>query len=209
MSDDLRLYPLSFGDTLSTNEWVEWHIHRFLDSSFVARMAHMGRFDAIGVAVILWTASYKEDPAGTLPDDDILLADKAKFKDLNAWREIRPLALWGWHQVLIEDRETGEQIGGRLGHPRVTTIAAKSAKRRDGQKAGREAARLAVQKTRVRAKLKEMGKKTFSDNADLVAQVAGWLDQSSLFVTAENIAAALASLHNIPRVVSMGRGAGD
>lgn len=208
MIEEPRLYPLAFGDTLSTNEWVEFHIHRFLDSSFVARMTHMGRHDAIGAAIILWTAAYKEDPAGTLPDDDILLADKARFRDLDLWREIRPLALYGWAPVLIEDRETGEHRTGRLGHPRVTLVATKSAKRRDGRLAGRDAARLAVMRSRVRAKLLEMGKKSFAENGDLVAQVTTWLDQSSLFVTAENVAAALSTLHNIPRVVSMRDGGG-
>lgn len=207
---------MKLGDTLATNEWVEWHIHRFLDSDFVARMARTGRLDVIGAAVILWTASFKEDPAGTLPDDDILLADKAKVRDLDTWRELRPLVLHDWSPVVIEHGETGEEIRGRLGHHgrhgvagRVTKVSVKSAHRRAGKAAGREAARMSVQRSRVKAKLKAMHRTRFADNADLVASVARWLDQNDLFVNEDNILAGLETLHNIPRVVHLGRGSGD
>lgn len=196
-----RVYSLSLGQTLATNEWVEWHIHRFLQSSFVARMLHMDRDDVVGRAVILWSTSYLEDPAGTLPDDDVLLAHKAQFRSVEQWQAMRDLALWGWEPVLIHDEETGQMLSGRLAHRTIERISAASAKRRDGKKAGREAHQLAVTRDRVKKKLADMGKKRFAENPKLLDEIAIWLGQSKLYVTEGNVAAALESLHGIPRVV--------
>ncbi len=208
------IYPLRFGQTLATNQWVEWHLHRFLGSRFVAHMLHQGRRDAIGTAAILWSESYREDPAGTLPDDDVVLARLAGYGvDVGAWTEMRLLALWGWSPVIIESADGAEQVAGRLGHRVIAEIAAKSAHRRDGRAAGREAGRLAVTKTRIRQKLISMGRTKFAENDGLVDEVARFLQASDLYVTPDNVAAALAALHGIPRVVDLSdrgaeRGAG-
>lgn len=208
------IYPLAFGDLLVTNEWVEWHLHKFLDGTFVTRMTRLQRFDVIGVAVILWNASLKENPAGTLPDDDELLADKAKVKDLDVWREMRPLVLHDWVPARVLDPETGEYLGGKLCHVSargglglLAQIAKRTATRKSAKAAGRETQRLATMRSRVKTKMKGMGKARFSENADLVASVTKWLDENSLFVNDENILAGLETLHNIPRVVGFGRGA--
>lgn len=201
--DSPWIYPLTFGETLSTNDWIEWHLHRFSNSSFVARMLHADRRDAIGTAVMLWTESYKEDPAGTLPDDDVLLARLAGYgRDVAAWQEIRPLALYGWSPVLIESAEHAEPVAGRLGHLRIAEIAARSARRRNGRKAGREAAALAVTKSRIRAKLTEAGHgENLTGNDELVSSLARFLEQSNLYVTAENVAAALMEVAGISKVL--------
>lgn len=161
----------------------------------------MDRDDVIGRAVILWTASYLEDPAGTLPDDDVLLAHKAQFRSVERWQQVRDLVLSGWEPVLVQDEETGQMISGRLAHRTIERISATSARRRDGKKAGREAHQLAVTRDRVKKKLIEMGKKRFAENAKLLDEIALWLGQSKLYVTEGNVAAALESLHGIPRVV--------
>lgn len=202
------LYPLSFGDTLATNDWIEWHVHRFLGSAFLARMKYLDRRDVIGVAVELWSNSYLEDPAGTLPDDDIDLADKAGFGvDVERWIEMRPLALWGWSPILIEN--AGETVAGRLGHKRIALIAHESWKRKDGRATGREAARHAGVKSKVKAKLLAMKRKTYAENDRLLDEVARHLSRSGLWVNEDNVLAALETLHGIPRVVSLKGGAGD
>jgi hypothetical protein len=62
-------YPLRFGQTLSSSDWVEFHIHRFLTSRFKAyclRDGEAGR--AIGFTALLrWSECYRQDPAGMSP----------------------------------------------------------------------------------------------------------------------------------------------
>lgn len=167
----LWTYPLQRGEKLVTNDWVEWHFHSFLDSAFLAQMLFQDRRDVIGTAVILWSASYRQDPAGTLPDDDVQLAHLAGFGvDLARWRVMRDLVLWGWTRCEVTDPEEAEPLRDRLGHRGlIAAIAAKSAKRRDGRKAARESGNLAMLKSRIRGKLEKMGRKKFAENGDLVA----------------------------------------
>ncbi len=204
-TEDLWLYPLKVGDKLATNDWIEWHFHSFLESAFVAHMLHKGRRDVIATAGILWSASYRQDPAGTLPDDDIQLAKMAGFGvDVAAWQEQRDLALWGWSHCLVEDPELAEPIRGRLGHRKVIApVAANSFKRRDGRKAARDAGALAVLKSRIRKKLEEAGKKKLSENPEFITDVAKFLDRANLWCTDENVAAAVESITRVPRVVSI------
>ncbi len=201
--EDVWLYPLQKGEKLVTNDWIEWHFHSFLDSAFIAQMLFQDRRDVIATAVILWSASYRQDPAGTLPDDDIQLANLSGFGiDIARWQAMRDLVLWGWSPCLVEDPEVGEPIRDRLGHRKlIASIASKSAKRRDGRKAAREAGNLAMLKSRIRGHLEKMGRKKFAENADIVAQITNFLTRSVLYCTAENVAAALESIARIPRLV--------
>lgn len=200
------LYPLARGETLATNDWCEWHFHRFLASDFLTRIKHAGRRDAGFVAIELWSRSYLEDPAGTLPDDDVLLADRAGYgTDVAAWREVRPYALWGWSPVIVDD--AGEALRGRLGHRRIAQIALESFRRKDGRRQAREAARLATVKHRVKGQLLAMGQRRFAENGDLTETVARHLMKAGLFATVENVAAALQVLHGIPNVVPIRGGA--
>jgi hypothetical protein len=203
-------YPLRKGDTLATNDWVEWHLHRFLSSSFVAQMIYRQRRDVIGTAMLLWSESYRQDPAGSLPDDDVELAQMARFgADVDGWKEMRALVLWGWSPCEIEDPARGVMITNRLGHEVIADIASRSAKRRDGRKQGREAARLAVARSRIKKGLEDMRQTRFAENKDLVAALSKWLDQSNLFITEENLRAGLEVVAGVPRVVALRGGQTD
>ena len=194
------LYPLRLGDTLATNDWIEWQVHRFIGSAFLSRMKYIDRRDVIGVAVELWTKSYLEDPAGTLPDDDVQLADRAGFGvDVARWQEMRNLALWGWSPVVVED--AGAEVHGRLGHRLIARVAMDSFRRKDGRAQAREAARLAGVKHKVKAKLIEARQVTLAGNDRLLEEVARHLMAASLWATTENVAAALFTLHGISSVV--------
>jgi hypothetical protein len=202
------VYPLGFGDTLATNDWIEWHVHRFLGSAFLARMKYLDRRDVIGVAVELWSKAYLEDPAGTLPDDDVQLSDKAGFGvDVARWQEMRPLALWGWSPVLIDDQ--GVPVAGRLGHRRIAVIALDSWRRKDGRATAREGMRLAGVKHKVRKRLHDLKRKPFAENDRLCEEVAKHLMAAGLWVTDDNVLAALETLHGIPRVVNLKGGASE
>lgn len=194
------LYPLARGQKLATNDWVEWHFHSFLASDFLTRIKFAGRRDVGLVAVELWSRSYLEDPAGTLPDDDVLLADRAGFgTDVAAWRKVRDLALYGWEPVMVETE--GLPLAGRLGHRVIAGIAVESFRRKDGRKQAREASRLAGVKHKVKGQLMAMGRKRLAEDAHLAEAVARHLMAAGLWATAENVAAALEALHGIPNVI--------
>jgi hypothetical protein len=60
--------------------------------------------------VTLWLKSFHQVPAGSLPDDDIVLARLAEMgRNLRGWRKVRPVAMRGWRRC--DD--------GRLYHPVV------------------------------------------------------------------------------------------
>lgn len=116
--DDLPIYPLPFG-ALLRGEWFPLHYRRLLTSRFAATVSPEAGF----YAVLLWCASAEQDPAGTLPDDDVELARLAGLgRDVAGWREMRAAgALHGWSQVLVE----GEgREGVRLGHAVIGRVMA-------------------------------------------------------------------------------------
>lgn len=60
--------------------------------------------------VTLWLKSFHQVPAGSLPDDDIVLARLAEMgRNLRGWKRVRPVAMRGWRRC--DD--------GRLYHPVV------------------------------------------------------------------------------------------
>jgi hypothetical protein len=208
IEDDFWTYPLREGDTLASNEWVELHIHRLLTSRFIAYALREDRRADIGTALILWSECYRQDPAGTLPDDDVELAQLAKFgTDVEAWQRVRAGVLHGWRACHVET-EAGYRTD-RLGHPFIAEIAERSVKRKKGRAQGREAARLAVTRSRVRQKMKGMaGLARVAASAQAVEAIVGWLDDNQLFVTEDNIRAGAEAAVGVLRVVPYRRGEG-
>lgn len=98
----IRCYPLAYGQTLCGHESVPFFFNRFLTSRFVAKATvQNGRADAF-TAVMLWMESFRQNPAGTLPNDDVQLARLAGFGgDLEAWGKARAGALYGWRQTHV------------------------------------------------------------------------------------------------------------
>ncbi|QPM89367.1 YdaU family protein [Pseudooceanicola algae] len=191
---DFWWYPLSWGDTLSNHDWIPLYINRLLTSNFVAYAVAEGRRADIGTALILWSESFKQDPAGTLPDDDVQLAQIARFgADLQGWREARAGVLHGWQSVTIEeDAVPGRRRGGRLGHPVIAEIAADMHQRKAGRDQAREAGRSATLRSRVRKKLAAMRvPKALRESDQVVHAVAGFLEKSRLYCTEENVRVAL------------------
>jgi len=189
-------YPLALGDTLTSNDWVEWHFHKFLESRFLSyALAEQRRAD-IGTAIILWSACYRQDPAGTLPDDDVELARIAGFgPDLAGWKEARPRVLYGWKPCSVD---TPHGAVERLGHEVIAGVAFESWKRKAGKVQGRAAQRLAVMRSRVRKVMQKVGLSRQADVPDVVEAITNWLDQGNLFVTEENVRAGAVAAAGVP-----------
>ncbi|WP_232446799.1 DUF1376 domain-containing protein [Burkholderia ubonensis] len=83
---------------------------RLRDSSLAMRSTG----DEFRCAVLLWCAAWHQVPAGSLPDDDIDLANYAGFgRVVDAWRGVKDGALRGWIKC----------TDGRLYHPVVAEKA--------------------------------------------------------------------------------------
>lgn len=189
-AQEVWMYPLRKGDRLANHDWFPFHGHQFLGSRFLALCNHAGRRDAVATALILWCESMRLDPAGTLPDDDLELAQLAKYgADIEAWRDVRDLALHGWRRCYVDvDGETVTM----LGHPIIAKNAADMMKRSKGRKAGQEIGRLHQRRTRVRKKLADLKvRKAIQESPQVVDQIAEFLGEQDLYVTAENVRMAL------------------
>jgi hypothetical protein len=83
---------------------------RLRDSSLIAQATG----EEFRCAVLLWCAAWHQVPAGSLPDDDAVLAGYAGFgRSIKRWQKRRPIVMRGW--VKCAD--------GRLYHPVVSEKA--------------------------------------------------------------------------------------
>jgi hypothetical protein len=68
---------------------------RLRDSDFVAKASAEG----FRAAILLWCAAWHQDPASSLPNDDVLLAKLAGYgRDVKGFAEIRDEALYGFEE---------------------------------------------------------------------------------------------------------------
>lgn len=203
MTDDLGdfwVYPLQWGDTLSNHDWIPLYINRLLTSRFVAYACAEGRREDIGTAVILWAESFKQDPAGTLPDDDVELAQLAKFgADIEGWKRARAGAMHGFRPCHVDgDGGHGAQ---RLGHLMIAEICQDLYRRKRGREASREDRNFAVQCSRVKKKMIELGNTRAAENPGAVRLVAKWIVDSGLPLTEDNVRRGMEAAIGAPRAV--------
>jgi hypothetical protein len=202
MSDDRKknlasdwLYPLTRGQTLRNFDWMPLETDAFLDSRLVAEMVYAGRRDVIAARVMLWAASWSQDPAGTLPDNDVQLADLAKYgADVKAWQAIRPLALHGFVPVTISGGEgEGEGEGeARLSHPDLARIAVGQFSRKMRRMQGNAEGNRTLQRHRLRGQMKKMRlRQAMIESAQVVDAILDWLNQHDRWITVANVEEAL------------------
>ena len=198
-------WPLERGETLSNHDWFPFYGHRFLGSKFVSRCVMTGQRADIGTAMLLVCEAMRQDPAGTLPDDDLELASLAKFGAIEDWLAVRASVLHGWEAVLVKDGRTGESEV-RLGHTALLEeIVASMHRRKRGRDGAREAATVAVRKSRIRGKMAELKvPQSIIRDDNAVSQLAEYFEKSPLYITADNVKAALIDvLQYTGRVVDM------
>ncbi len=189
---DYIVWPLKRGETLSNHDWFPFYGHRFLGSRFLSVSLLKGRREDIGTALILWTEAMSQDPGGTLPSCDMELAGLARFSSVEEWRAVKDSVLSGWVPVEVEDDVAGKMVT-RLGHPGfMQGIVADMYKRKKGRDGAREAARVAVKKSRLKAKLEEMkGFENIIASPQAIMQLVEYFEHSDLFMTQDNIRSAL------------------
>lgn len=193
-------YPLTRGQTLSNHDWIPFHVNRFLTSELLGYAIAEGRRGDVATALVLWCESFKQDPAGSLPDDDILLAQLARMS-LAEWREARAVALHGWSPVHVEGMDEGARQ--RLGHEVIAGIALDMHRRKAGRDTARDAARVANLRYKVRSKLKALGyRKHIWDSQNVVEAVAAFLDNARLNCTDQNLHVAMQEAVGVPRAVT-------
>lgn len=199
-------YPLKWGETVADQDWFPLHFHKLLGSQFVTDACIGGESgrSAGFAAVLLWCEAFKQDPGGTLPDDDGSLARFAGFgPDVASWRTVRAQAMRGWVPCHVDGDEVRPQ--NRLGHRVVAEQAVYAWNRKNGRKLGRDAARLSNTKWKVRQQLEKAKRPARLIGDDmLITRLAEWLIQSGLNVSAENVASGLAAL-GVATIVPMVR----
>lgn len=123
---------------------MELDVRMLRDSRFAAQVTG----DGFRAGVLLWCAAWHQVPAGSLPDDDIELANLAGYgRFIKEWKKIRTEALYGF--VMCSD--------GRLYHP---AVAAKAAAAWQG--------RLEYAYKKLDDRLRKENKKRISDGRDPV-----------------------------------------
>lgn len=191
---DLVLWPLKRGETLSNHDWFPFYHHRFLHSTMFRRCVARDQREILGTALILWSVSIAEDPAGTLPMDDEELAELARFRHVDDWRAVKEDVLHGWQKVLVESVDG--DCDYRLGHRFLKDeIVGEMGFRQKARKAGRDGARDRQKAGRVRKKLKGLGlPKHVWASEEIVMQMVRHFNLSGEYVTDENVRSALSSV---------------
>lgn len=123
--DDIAEYPADLVDARMTSDYftVFWH-DRWLNSEL-----HLtAPLDVQGAALNLYFIARKQNPVGSLPDNDRMLA-KLLHADLAQWQELRarsvsPLHNWMPYRV-------GNKVV--LGHPVVIEVAQDALHRREAR----------------------------------------------------------------------------
>ncbi|KAB6714316.1 hypothetical protein [Roseobacter sp. TSBP12] len=191
-TSDFIVWPLRVGETLSNHDWWPFYGHKFLGSKFLSTALMEKQREVIGTALILWSEAMRQDPGGTLPSSDIELASLARYSSLDDWCVVKGRVMHGWVTVHVEDMVTG-RMEERLGHPGlIQGIVEEMYKRKRGRDGAREAAKLAVKKSRIKAKLAEMkvGEAIIS-NPQAITALAEYFEHSDLYITSDNVKAAM------------------
>lgn len=107
----------------------------------------------------LWTASWHGRPAGSIEDDDLVLADLAMCPNDKVWKKVREDVLRGW--IKCDD--------GRLYHPVVVEQAKEAWERKLSQRARTENARLAREAARASAEAAKLHRRSRQTDHDTLS----------------------------------------
>lgn len=107
-------YPLPIGAHARQSRVMRWPVDWWLRSE----LRLLGECEVRATAFDLFCIAQGEDPIGTLPTDNRLLARLAgvSFEQWMHLMQLDPNPLWGWEMCICQDRST------RLYHPKCLEI---------------------------------------------------------------------------------------
>lgn len=195
LTGNFPLYPVPIGTRLKA-DWIPLHHERLLGSRFVATVDPAAGF----YGMVLWARAAVQDPAGTLPTDDVELAFLAGFgRDLAGWEAVRKGALYGWEPMLcLLDDEASDVDDGvvRLGHPFLADVIVQTIQRltegRAANRRGTERSLLSRLKKIMREKCGAHAGLTERD--EYVTAVMAYLRERDLRWRADNVRQAMAAV---------------
>lgn len=184
----LPVYPLRLGQTATRLDRLAIGVHRIIGSRWLALAAP----EEVGHALILWCHSTgTQNPAGTLPDDDMELARLAGLgRDVETWRRRRAGALHGWRPVRVLQADGGEGPV-RLAHPVMTeaAVAMVATLEKGAQAKADDLAR--KRRGRLREQMAKVGAGRMAADFERVDQVHLWLEARGMNFAAANVRAAV------------------
>ena len=170
-AEELEEYPFPQGTRLESHSYFQFHYDRWLESDFYTRTARKGDWDVQGLAVAIWCKARKQDPVGTMPWDQSLIADLLGLS-LQTWEGFLrrdPSPLYGWRPCRV-----GSEV--RLMHGVVTEVvaAAIGSRNKNADRAAADRERKAL--TRLRRALKDLGFEAVAEQTQYVVRLNAWLD---------------------------------
>lgn len=167
-ADDLEEYPDDLMDARMTSDYFTmfWH-DRWLNSTL-----HLtAGMDVQGAALNLFFIARKQNPIGSLPDDDAILAKLLRLP-LDVWQDLRARSVGPLHRW--RRMRAGDQIV--LGHPVVIDVARDAMHRRAANQASSEEKAIYARQKRLRELMSLMKcSKAMIDDAFLVERLDHWL----------------------------------
>lgn len=137
MTQALPPPPIPAEVDLTDFPFMPLDVRQLRDSKF----ASMAEGEAFRSGVLLWCAAWHQLPAGSLPDDDVELANLAGYgRAVREWKRIRAGALHNWekcsdgrlyHRVVVEAATRAWQSKLEQAHRRECDRLRKDNKRRD------------------------------------------------------------------------------
>lgn len=186
---EIEIYPLERGMMLAGLEWWPFYGHRFEQSDLYVRAVASGRLDWIGGALLLWNACMRQDPCGTAENDPLYLAHMVRMS-VASWSEIAPEILRGWRVVQVATPDGGDVE--RITHPVIRDVAKEQFRRTQAFKAGRASQGERKRRSRLIAKMTEMHVPPgIVGSGQTVGQILDYLTRADLYLTDQNIRAAL------------------
>ncbi|SDX90019.1 hypothetical protein SAMN05444336_112104 [Albimonas donghaensis] len=195
MIGNYPLYPVAIGTRLKA-DWIPLHHERLLGSRFAATVDPAAGF----YGMMLWARAAVQDPAGTLPTDDVELAFLAGFgRDLAGWEAVRGGALYGWEPMICLPPDEGATIDDgvvRLGHPFLVKVIAQTLQRLSDSRASSQRGSERALRSRLKRIMREKcgAHAGLTERDDYVSAVMAFLHERDLRWRADNVARAMAEV---------------
>ena len=185
---ELVIHPIAKGQVLDGQHWAPMHYQRLLSSGWRTRAVRPENRDKAVFGFLLWFEALRQDPPGTLPQDDAELAMLAGFgMDIDGWMTVREFALYGWTPCHIADASGDVLPGMRLHHAFVAGVAGEALKRKAGASVRRASGQRAVKKSRVRNKLRALMAGGREPPEAAVEWITDWVVEGDLNATEANV----------------------